>query len=61
MDSTDFTNISPSQMAANRLGSNNPVIQVLNLLERVEKLEAVFKSAEKVQKAVAVKIEKKKV
>ena len=55
--SPEFSNQSPSQLAAKELGSNNPAIQLLNLLERVKKMERVFESAVKVQKAVAVKVE----
>jgi hypothetical protein len=62
MDSTspEFSNQSPSQLAATKLGSNNPTIQLLNLLERVEKLERTFQSAEVVNKAVAKKVSTKK-
>ena len=62
MDSTskEFSTISPSQLVATKLGSNNPAIQLLNLEERVAKLERVFQSAEIVSKAVAKKVTTKK-
>ena len=58
MDSTskEFSNQSPSQLVSQKLGSNVPAIQLLNLLERVEKLERTLLSAENVAKAVAKKV-----
>ena len=52
-----FGKMSPNQLCAKKLGSANPSIQLLNLEERVAKIEAVFQSAVTVNKAIAVKVE----